>query len=252
MNLTISVIMPSLNEESNIKRAVENVVYAFETLNISGEIIVVNDGSKDRTEEIVKEMSKKINYLRLISNSEKKGIGASFWNGVLNSKEDVVTMIPGDNECDAYEILRYFPIMQEVDIVIPFVYNKEIRSWSRRIISKLYKGIINLSFAMLLNYQNGTVLYRKYVLDDLTLNNPGFFYQTELLIKSIKMGYLYAEVPYALKQRIGGKSKAINLKSLLRVVLGYFTTVVSIYFLQKDVKSVNPNSVTAKRKNELK
>ena len=105
---------------------------------------------------------------------------------------------------------------------------------------------------MLLNYQNGTVLFRKYVLEDLTLNNPGFFYQTELLIKSIKKGYLYAEVPYALKQRVGGKSKAINLKSLLRVALGYFTTVVSIYFLQKDVKSVNPNSVTAKRKNELK
>ena len=65
----------------------------------------------------------------------------------------------------------------------------------------MYKGIINLSFGMLLNYMNGAAMFRKSILRDYNLQNTGFFFQTELLIKSIKKGYLYAEVPCALKKR---------------------------------------------------
>ena len=65
--------------------------------------------------------------------------------------------------------------MEHVDIVIPFIYNRNVRSWKRRMLSKFYKGIINLSFGMLLNYMNGTVLYRKSVLQNITLKSSGFF-----------------------------------------------------------------------------
>lgn len=78
-------------------------------------------------------------------------------------------MLPGDAENDAYEILRYLPLMEHVDIVIPFIYNKNVRSRKRRIISKFYKGIINLSFGRMLNYMNGSVMYRKCVLQNITL-----------------------------------------------------------------------------------
>lgn len=77
------------------------------------------------------------------------------------------------------------------------------------------------------------------------------FFQTESLIKAIKRGYLYAEVPYAIKQRVGGKSKALTLKSLLRVISGYFSTMVAVYLLNKDDKFIAPDSVTALRHREL-
>lgn len=243
----VSVIMPALNEENNISRAVENVIKSFDQLGVHGEIVVVNDGSTDQTKAIVEELIEKYPFIRLICHDKPKGIGASYWEGIRKSRGEIVTMLPGDAENDAYEILRYLPLMEHVDIVIPFIYNQHVRSWKRRVISKFYKGIINLSFGMLLNYMNGSVMYRKCILQNITLKSSGFFYQTELLIKSMKSGYLYAEVPCALQQRVGGESKALTFKSLQKVIRGYLSTMASIYVLDKKSKPIVPDSVTALR-----
>ena len=244
--------MPALNEEDNISKAVENVVEAFNRLNIHGEIVVVNDGSVDRTKEIVDNLILKYSFIQLICHDKPKGVGTSYWEGIWKSRGEIVTMLPGDAENDAYEILRYLPLMDHVDIVIPFIYNKNLRTWKRRMISKFYKGIINLSFGMLLNYMNGSVMYRKCALQNITLKSGGFFYQTELLAKSIKTGYLYAEVPCAIQRRLSGESKALTFKSLFKVIRGYLYTISSIYLFDRKNRPVIPDSVTALRHRQLK
>lgn len=251
MQYKISIIMPALNEEDNISKAIENVVNSFNRLNVFGEIVVVNDGSTDRTKEIVDSLMKQYPFIQLVCHDTPKGIGASYWDGIWKAKGEIVTMLPGDAENDAYETLRYLPLMDHVDIVIPFIYNQNVRSWKRRMISKFYKGIINLSFGMLLNYMNGAVMYRKCVLQNITLKSSGFFYQTELLIKSIRNGYLYAEVPCALQQRLSGKSKALTFKSLRKVIRGYLTTMASVYIFDTKNKHIVPDSVTALRHKQL-
>ena len=247
----ITVIMPALNEEKNIVKAVENVIESFDRVEISGEIIVMNDGSTDGTGNTVEGLIKKHSFIRLISHDKPEGIGASFWEGIKKSQGEVVTMVPGDGENDAYEILRYMPLMDDVDIIVPFVYNKTVRTLRRRLISKLYKAIINMSFGMLLNYMNGTVMYRRCILDTVDLKATGFFYQTELLIKCIKNGYLYAEVPYSLKSRGNGDSKAVTLKSLIAVAKGYLTAMAGVYIFRRISKIISPNSVTALRMKDI-
>lgn len=247
----ITVIVPVLNEEKNIGRAINNIIDSFGKVGCEGEIVVINDGSTDETESIVKKLMVQSPIIKLLSHNEPKGIGASFWRGVKESKGEYVVLISGDGENDCYEILRYMPIMDHVDIVIPFWYNTKVRSWNRRILSKLYKGIINLSFGLLLNYMNGTVMYRKCVLEGLTLESNGFFYQTELLIKAIRKGYLYAEVPCSLKSRLSGQSKALTINSFLKVMSAYLSTIYYVYAHQKDLEPLRMDSVTASRYREL-
>jgi glycosyltransferase involved in cell wall biosynthesis len=250
----ISVIMPSLNEEKNLARAVQNVVEAFNRFGVNGEIIVVNDGSTDDTGGIAKALGAKHPFLRVLHHEKPLGIGASFRDGVSHSRGEVVTMIPGDGENDASETIRYLPVLEHVDIVIPYVFNKEVRPAGRRVLSALYKGIINASFGLSLNYMNGTVIYRRCVLQDLTFRSEGFFYQTELLIKNIRTGYLYAEVPYTLNRRAAGVSKATTISSLLKVARNYLTVWADIYLKREgEGGGVSPDSVTAmrrRRKNE--
>lgn len=229
----ISVVMPALNEQANLEVAVIETVDAFTKLGINGEIVLINDGSSDSTGEIADRMAKIYPFIQVIHHTKPNGIGGSFWEGAHSARGDVVTMLPGDGENDPTEILRYLPLMKQVDIVVPFVYNLEVRGRRRRWISRLYKAIINLSFGMLLNYMNGTVMYRRSVLLSLTLKARGFFYQTELLIKAIRMGYLYAEVPYALGTRSSGKSKATTLKSLMRLSRDYLRTVYQVYVSER-------------------
>ncbi len=245
----VSIVMPSLNEENNVLGALTDMLQAFDDFGINGEIIVINDGSTDRTENIVKEAMLTSIHIRLINHETPQGIGASFWDGVKNAKGDIVTMMPGDNENDPWETLRYYKLLEHVDIVIPFVYNKEVRSLFRNTLSFIYRFIINTTFLVYFNYTNGTILYRKSVLDELNVNSSGFFFQTDILIRAVKRGYLFAEVPYRLHMRSHGKSKAVSFPSLIQVVKGFLKLVRDIYFSKTDKinRTFAEGSLTDKR-----
>ncbi|TAN45463.1 MAG: glycosyltransferase family 2 protein [Nitrospirae bacterium] len=243
----VSVVMPSLNEQANLELAVKNVITAYESLNIKGQIVIVNDGSSDSTGSIAESLAKQYSFVKVLHHETPQGIGGSFWDGALSSDGEAVIMVPGDGENDAAEILRYMDLMEHVDVIVPYVFNKSVRSTKRRILSRLYRGIINVSFGMSLNYMNGTVVYRKAVFENIELRSKGFFYQTELLIKCIRAGYLYAEVPYALKVRAEGVSKAVSLKSLKNVIKAYISTFCSAYFCGGGKGEISPATVTYKR-----
>lgn len=245
----ITVIMPALNEEKNIQAAIENSTRAFDDLQINGEIIVVDDGSTDNTERLINAMIQKDNRVKRIKHLTSQGIGGSFWDGVDNAAADIVVMLPGDNENDPWEIFRYYKLLSHVDMVIPFVFNKEARSLFRNTLSFLYRFIINTTFLVNLNYTNGTVMYRKSVLKESDCRNTGFFFQTDILIRTVKRGYLFAEVPYRIGLRRGGLSKAVSFPSFLCVVRGYLRLIRDYYFRTNGKRRVSfaDGSMTAKR-----
>src|SRR4030042_5850790 len=220
--LFLSVIMPALNGESNILPAIRSTLKAFKDLNIKGEIIAVNDGSTDHTGALIREMMAQDPRVRMLKHEKPEGMGASFWDGVQSARGNIVTMFSGDNENIPFEALRYIDLLKHVDIVVPFVYNRGGRGRFREFLSSLFRTIINLSFRMNLNYTNGTVLYRKSILDGMHLQSKGFLFQAEILVKMTRKGYLFAEVPYSIGKRNTGKSKAISFRSFFNVVKGYF------------------------------
>jgi glycosyltransferase involved in cell wall biosynthesis len=223
----ISVVMPALNEEHNIKAAIDTVISSFREYNLAGEIVVINDGSTDNTVNFIKEeisLGKGYN-IKLINHDKPHGVGASFWDGVDLSEGDIVVMLPGDNENDPREIFRYYKLLEHVDIVIPFVFNKEVRSIFRNTLSFVYRFIINSTFFVNFNYTNGTILYRRSILKDLDYRSSGFFFQTDILIRLVRKGYLFSEVPYKLSVRKGEASKAVSFPSLLQVIKGYLRLV---------------------------
>lgn len=247
--------MPSLNEEKNIENAINSTLESFNIYNINGEIIVINDGSIDKTREIVENLMANNKKIKLINHEKSKGIGLSFINGVKESKNDIVVMFPGDNENDPFDALSFFSLMNNVDIIIPFIHNNEVRHKFRRLISSIYRFIINMTFGVNLNYTNGTVFYRRMILDNISLISNGFFYQAELLIKLIRKGYMFAEVPNFLSLRNSGKSKATTIKSLINVISNYIKLIIEIHIKRvesiKDYKKLDINSISYKKYSKL-
>lgn len=247
---TLSVIMPCLNEEENVASAIQRALDAFGRHGIDGEIIVINDGSGDGTAGVVRNLSERHSNIRLIEHTQPKGIGVSFWDGVRNARNDFVTMFPGDDENDPDDALLHYYLTRDVDIIVPFIHNVEVRSIIRRVISSLYRFIINMSFGMNLNYTNGTVIYNRAILNGVQLKSSGFLYQAELLIKLIRAGYLYAETPHFLERRGSGKTKALTIKSFLQVTRGYLRLIWEIHVLRRTGFSdvpINPRSATYRR-----
>lgn len=252
---SVSAIVPALNEEKNICQAINSILDVFLTLNIDGEIIVVNDGSSDNTSNIVKDIMNRNSTVKLLSHVKPLGIGKSFWDGAKTATKDIVVMLPGDNENDPREVFSFLSIMEEVDIVVPFIYNIEIRDRFRRLVSSFYRMIMNISFGTNLNYTNGTVLYRKSILEGIILKTTGFLYQAELLVKLIRGGYLFAEVPHFLSERSTGRSKAVTMRSLINVAKGYLQLFWDVHIKRSAGRigdSFVPNSVTYQKNNRIK
>ena len=227
---SISVIMPALNEEESVGAAIAGTLSVFDECGLDGEIVVINDGSTDGTPGLVKNKMEADKRVAVINHERPMGIGASFWDGVDSAKGELITMLPGDNENDPFETLRYAGLLENVDIVIPFAFNKNVRSFARNVISSLYLSIINLTFGTSFHYTNSTLIYRKSVLKRLKHRDSSFFFQTDILIKLVKAGYLFDEVPYFLQARRGGASKAVTFSSFLKVARGYLGLVKSVYF----------------------
>lgn len=248
---TLSVVMPCLNEQDNIDSAMRRTLAAFDRYGIEGEIVVINDGSTDGTAGVVRALAGRHPNIRLIEHARPMGIGASFWDGVRSARNDFVTMFPGDDENDPDDALLCYYLTRDVDIIVPFIHNAEVRSIWRRLISSTYRFIINISFGMNLNYTNGTVVYNRAILDGVTLKSNGFLYQAELLIKLIRAGYLYAETPHFLSHRGSGKTKALTLKSFLQVTRSYLRLIWEVHVLRRtgfaDVP-IDPRSAAYRRK----
>lgn len=247
----VTVIMPALNEEASIINAINATLNALDFFKINGEVVVINDGSTDRTQALIEEKHKEDPLrVRFIQHDRPCGIGFSFWEGVDYSNGDFVLMLPGDNENDPIETLRYYRLLEHVDIVIPFIFNKEIRPLFRNILSYAFRFIINSTFLVNFNYTNGTVLYRKSILKELNYRSSGFFFQTDILVRAVKKGYLFAEVPYRLGVRKKGVSKAISFPSLVNVIKGYLRLVKDYYFSgkKKDDNKYCQDSQTAIRR----
>lgn len=253
-NIFLTIIMPALNEEKNILQAIDDTLSAFEEFGIKGEVLVINDGSTDSTFSIVQcKIKEFLGKIRILNHTTPQGLGASFWDGVDEAKGNFVCMLPGDNENDPREIFRYISLLENVDIVIPFVLNKEVRPKLRNFLSSIYHLFINLTFFTSLNYTTGTVLYRKSILKELKEKDrrKGFFYQTDILIRLVKRGYLYAEVPYKLRVRKEGKSKAMKRYALNDIIKGYLHLVKDIYFERRKIPiAFVSDSITARRYRE--
>jgi glycosyltransferase involved in cell wall biosynthesis len=252
-NPVISVLMTALNEENNVKSAISNVLQAFDDFNVDGEVILINDGSTDATQQIVEKIMLDDKRVKIIRHNKPIGVGASFWEGVDNSSGDIAVWFPADNENDPWEIFRYNELLNHVDMVIPFVFNKEVRSVYRNLLSYIYRFIINTTFLVNFNYTNGTVLYRKSILKELDHRSSGFFFQTDVLIRSVKKGYLFAEVPYRLGSRNEGISTAVSFPSLLNVTKGYMKLITDYYlrnYNKKNKQYADGSLTSARKKNQ--
>ena len=247
---SLTVVMPALDEQANIEDSIRSVLAGFERHGIDGELVVVNDGSRDGTAKIAEKLKASDPRIRVIHHDAPRGVGAAFWEGAQIAAKEFVTMIPGDNENNPDEVLLYLYLARDVDIIVPFVANVEVRSKSRRLLSSLYRLIVNLSFGTNLNYTNGTVAYRSCLLKGIQLSSKGFFYQTELLVRLIRAGYLFAEVPHFLQKRQTGRTKALTLKSFFFVVRSYLKLFSDVHLARSIGQSnlrLHPESATARR-----
>jgi glycosyltransferase involved in cell wall biosynthesis len=229
----VTVIVPALNEEKSLGMVIANTLKSFDQLSLKGEVIVVNDGSRDNTRSIAEAFAARDNRVRLINHHKPHGIGASFIEGCNRARGDYVTMLPGDNENIPAETLKLIHTTKNYKVIAPYVANPAIRGLFRRSASRIFTLIVNLAFLNRFRYTNGTNIYRKDLFRTLSIKSRGFFYQTEILVKLHMQGVKIHQMPYRISERKFGDNKALCFNSLVKV-LNDFLSLLAFKYL--DIK----------------
>jgi len=215
--MKLSLVIPAYNEEGNIEKTVRAFHDELAKNEIDHEILIVNDNSKDKTEAILKDLSKKIKEVRYINNSPPNGYGFAVRKGLDNFKGDAVAVVMADLSDRPVDLVAYFRAMQKegTDCVFGsrFIKGGKTVDYPKNkiLLNRFTNNIIKMLFGIRYNdTTNAFKLYSRETIEGLKpFLSHHFNLTVELPLKAIVRGYTYTVVPNWWTNRAVGES---NLK----------------------------------------
>ena len=223
MKKKLSVIVPVYNEEKTIITTLRRIEETKDD-RIEYEIIVINDGSKDNTLELLKFNNNL--YQHLIDGKKNFGKGYAVKKGLELSTGDYVIFQDGDLEYDPEDFSKFIDVIQkfQADMVIGsrFNYNKYIRSMN--ILNKMGNYILTFFFNILYNTTFTDICccylcFKRQLLDYQNLRTNGFEQHVEILCKVVKRGKIFFEVPTNHNGRTIDEGKKIRFYHIFPILL---------------------------------
>ncbi|MBK8065027.1 MAG: glycosyltransferase family 2 protein [Betaproteobacteria bacterium] len=225
---SLTVFVPALNEERDIELAVKSISSASRKVLSDVELVIVNDGSTDRTGEIADRLARELKDVRVIHHPRRRGLGAAYQSAVEAATKDYFVFIPGDNSWPHESLLELFCFLGVADVVTSYATNPWARRGGipRRFVSAGYTKILNMLYGLRLRYFNGLTIYPVVYLKTKPVKTFGFGFAAEALLHSIFRGMSYTEIGLPIQELEGGISKAITTKNIASV----FSTIARCYW----------------------
>ncbi len=147
MHHVLSVVLPCFNEEANIASAVEDVTQWMEKAHIDGEVLVVNDGSKDRSAEILAELARKHPQVKVLTHEKNQGYGLAVRTGLDAASKENIGFMDSDMQFQAKDFDLLLPHLQEYRFVTGRR-RKRADSFMRNTFGKILGGMNVLIFGI--------------------------------------------------------------------------------------------------------
>lgn len=212
--MRLSVVIPAHNEEGSIGSSIQQVHSTLEKHGIEHEILVVNDNSRDRTEEILKTLMTGIPSLRYITNTGAHGFGHAVRLGLEHFSGDCVAIMMGDMSDSPDDLVRFYNKMLEgYDCVFGSRFIRGGKTYDypllKLVINRMANTIVQVTFGIRYNdTTNAFKLYKQETINGLKpFLSPHFNLTLELPLKAIVRGFSYAVVPNSWTNRKTGISK---------------------------------------------
>lgn len=230
---SISLFAPAFNEEGNIENFIKKADEVLKSITDDFEIIIVNDGSKDKTREIAEGLKKEFKNLKLVNHEKNKGYGEALKSGFANSKKEIVVFTDSDLQLDVSEISNFLKHIDNYPVVIGYRINRRdnflrrFNAFGWKILMRIFLGLkvkdIDCAFKM----------FKKEVLKEINLKSSSALVSAELLTKIINRGYKIKEIPVNHYPRKEGKQTGNKPKVIFRAFK-------ELIILRKEIKSEKP------------
>lgn len=214
--MSLSVFFPCYNEEENVERVTRAAIKACDRLVDDYEVIIVNDGSKDRTGEIADRLAAEHPRVRAVHNRPNRGYGGALQRGFREAKKEWVFYTDGDGQFDFEELEKVLPLAAKDAIVSPFRMNRQ-DAWNRRLNAWCWGRLVNLLFNMRVrDVDCAFKLYPRELFDRIEMHSTGALIDTEVLARARRIGYRIIQLGVHHYPRTAGQQTGANLRVILR------------------------------------
>lgn len=214
----ISAFFPAYNDGGTIASMVLSAILVLGKLTDDYEVIVVNDGSRDYTSEILDELERRYDRVRVIHHEKNKGYGGALRTGFSQASKEFVFYTDGDAQYDVRDLAGLWKEMNDsIDMVQGYKIGRS-DPLHRVIIGRLYHLMTNLAFSIhLKDVDCDFRLIRRSVFDKVHLESDSGVICVEMMTKIRHAGFRISEVPVHHYHRAYGKSQFFNFRRIARV-----------------------------------
>lgn len=219
----LSIILPVYNEENNIERAYQAIKEVLLPKAIEFELVYVNDGSKDKSFEVIRALAEKVNDAKIIGLSFSRNFGkeAAIFAGLSHATGDVCAVMDCDLQHPPETLLEMYAMWEQGFEIIEGVKR------SRGKENPVYKAFAKL-FYKLISHSTGIEMYRSSdfkMLDRKVVNEYVKLTERNIFFRALSswLGYKSAVVEFDVKERVSGTTKW-SIKSLVKYAIGSITS----------------------------
>lgn len=214
---SISVVIPAYNEAPNVGKAIASATAAIEKIATDYEIIVVDDGSRDGTPAVLKELQPRFPRLRVVRNEPNRGYGGALRRGFEEATKEIILFAPADNQFDLEESPRLIALIEQgADIASGYRAER-----NDPLIRRLNGMGWNLAIRLLFGYlchdiDCGFKVFKRPLLARVPLYSTGAMIDTEILAGAKARGFVIKDTPVKHLPRTAGKPTGANIRVILR------------------------------------
>jgi glycosyltransferase involved in cell wall biosynthesis len=219
-DVDVTIVVPCLNEEKNIAATLETIRQAMNDFSYNYELLVIDDGSRDRTAAVVEEYRAAHPGMALLLHRNCKNIGlaTSYVNGAFIGHGKYYKLVCGDNTEPKEALITVFSHLGDADMIVSYLSAVEGKSAVRMWISRFYTSLINFVSGHHMRYYNGSALHLRYNVMRWGPYSFGFGFQAELITRLLDEGASYIEIGIkARHEQKRGFNDALNWKNFLSV-----------------------------------
>jgi len=220
----LSVVLPAYNEEANVERVVRDCVAFLDGRALDYELLVVNDGSRDRTGEILNGLTASLPRLRPQHHPQNRGYGAALRTGFEAARKRFVFYMDGDGQFDIRELDSLLPLATDEQHIVTGFRIERRDPFIRRLNAKLFGGwLVRVTLGVRVRDLNCAFkLIPKWILDSITLESTGALINAELYGRAVRRGVGIKEVGVHHYPRTAGVQTGAHLSVILRAFYDLF------------------------------
>jgi len=229
----ISIIIPARDEEETILRCLDETMVVMDGLGFSYELIVVDDGSRDRTYEFAKEKARKFGNVKVLKSNPNQGKGYAMKKGLSQASGNLVMYMDADLSILPSGIPTFIHGIKDADVVVGSKRHPQSQityPLHRRFLSKCFNLLVRVMFKpRISDTQAGLKLFRREVLEEVLprLLVKRYAFDVELLVNADKRGYRMVEAPIIVRH---GKKERMTFREIFHMAIDLLAIFYRLHF----------------------